>query len=62
VEASGGIDSLLGKLLDQQSRPKSNYYEEAFKNAIYYIGLDIHKKSIAYCIKESMGRLSARVT
>ncbi|GAB7024802.1 hypothetical protein [Geotalea toluenoxydans] len=26
-------------------------------NAIYYIGLDIHKKSIAYCIKKIDGTL-----
>ena len=26
-------------------------------NAIYYIGLDIHKKTIAYCIKKIDGTL-----
>jgi len=26
-------------------------------NAIYYIGLDIHKKTIAYCIKRIDGTL-----
>ena len=26
-------------------------------NAIYYIGLDIHKKTIAYCIKQIDGVL-----
>ena len=26
-------------------------------NAIYYIGLDIHKKTIAYCIKKVDGTL-----
>ena len=33
------------------------YHEEASMNAIYYIGLDIHKKTIAYCIKRIDGTL-----
>lgn len=31
------------------------YHEEASMNAIYYTGLDIHKKTIAYCIKRVDG-------
>jgi len=34
-----------------------NYHEEASMNAIYYIGLDIHKKTIAYCVKKVDGTL-----
>jgi hypothetical protein len=38
----------MSKRSDRQSRPKSNYHEEASMIALYYIGLDIHKKTIAY--------------
>jgi transposase len=31
-------------------------------NAIYYIGLDIHKKTIAYCIKRIDGALVSQGT
>ena len=31
-------------------------------NAIYYIGLDIHKKTIAYCIKRIDGALVCQGT
>ena len=26
---------------------------------MYYVGLDIHKKTIAYCVKDSAGKLQA---
>ena len=58
MEATCGIDSLcMSKRSDRHSRPKSNYHEEASMNAIYYIGLDIHKKTIAYCVKKVDGTL-----
>jgi transposase len=47
----------MSKRSDRQCRPKSNYHEEASMNSIYYIGLDIHKKVIAYCIKRIDGAL-----
>jgi transposase len=47
----------MSKQSDRHCRPKSNYHEEASMNAIYYIGLDIHKKTIAYCIKRIDGVL-----
>jgi len=47
----------MSKQSDRQCRPKSNYHEEASMNAIYYIGLDIHKKTIAYCVKKVDGTL-----
>ena len=31
------------------------FHEEASMNAFYYIGLDIHKKTIAYCVKRVDG-------
>jgi hypothetical protein len=37
----------MTKRSDRQCRPKSNYHEEAPMNAVYCIGLDIHKKTIA---------------
>jgi transposase len=47
----------MSKRSDRQCRPKSNHHEEASMSAIYYIGLDIHKKVIAYCIKRIDGEL-----
>jgi transposase len=47
----------MSKQSDRHCRPKSNYHEEASMSAIYYIGLDIHKKTIAYCIKRIDGAL-----
>ncbi len=47
----------MSKRSDRQCRPKSNHQEEASMNAIYYIGLDIHKKTIAYCIKKVDGTI-----
>lgn len=56
MEASGGIDSLceqaVGSVLAVR---KSTYHEEAPMKALYYIGLDIHKRSIAYCMKRIDG-------
>lgn len=52
----------VSKTSDRQSRPKSNYHEEASMNGIYYIGLDIHKKTIAYCIKRIDGVVVAQGT
>ena len=28
---------------------------------MYYIGLDVHKKTINYCVKEGSGRIYAQV-
>ena len=36
---------------------KIKSHEEASMSAIYYIGLDIHKKVIAYCIKRIDGEI-----
>jgi len=47
----------MSKQSDRQCRPESKHHEEASMNAIYYIGLDIHKKTIAYCIKKIDGTL-----
>lgn len=47
----------MRKRSDRQCRPESNYHEEAPMNVLYYIGLDIHKKTIAYCIKKIDGTL-----
>ncbi len=27
--------------------------------SMYYIGLDVHKKSISYCVKDGSGRIHA---
>ena len=29
---------------------------------MYYIGLDVHKKTIGYCVKDSSGRIYAEGT
>jgi transposase len=47
----------MSKRSDRQSRPESKYHEEAPMSVLYYIGLDIHKKTIAYCIKKIDGTL-----
>jgi transposase len=47
----------MSKRSDRRSRPKTNYHEEAPMNVLYYIGLDIHKRTIAYCIKKIDGTL-----
>src|SRR6185369_3582759 len=57
-EASGGIEACASKRSDRQCRPESNHHEEASMNTIYYIGLDIHKKTIAYCIKKVDGTVA----
>ena len=45
----------IGQMVGSRwSRPKSDH-KEASMEKLYYIGLDIHKKVIAYCIKESDG-------
>ena len=38
------------------ARPKIDH-EEVSRGSLYYIGLDMHKKMIAYCIKALDGRL-----
>jgi hypothetical protein len=45
------VIACMRKRSDRHCRPKSNYHEEASMNSIYYIGLDIYKKVVAYCIK-----------
>ena len=46
---------VLNSLYEQAVGPalpsEIKHHEEASMKAIYYIGLDIHKKTIAYCIK-----------
>jgi transposase len=37
--------------------PRNNYREEASMETYYYIGMDIHKKTIAYCIKHQDGTM-----
>jgi hypothetical protein len=44
-------------LLDRLGRPKSNIPKEASMSVCYYIGLDIHKKTISYCIKKVDGTI-----
>ena len=39
------------------ARPKIDHKEFSM-GSIYYIGLDMHKKMIAYCIKSLDGRLN----
>jgi len=29
---------------------------------MYYIGLDVHKKTISYCVKDGSGRISNRAS
>lgn len=57
MEASGGIVGLLVQAAGPASPSKNKLPEEAPMSAIYYIGLDIHKKTIAYCIKRIDGFL-----
>jgi len=45
------------KRSDRQSRPESKYHQEAPMSVFYYIGLDIHKKTVAFCIKKFDGTL-----
>ena len=54
-EATYGIDSI--KRSDRQRRPKSKYQKEASMERLYYIGLDIHKKTISYCVKKVDGNI-----
>jgi hypothetical protein len=28
--------------------------------SMYYVGLDVHKKTISYCVKDGSGRIHAR--
>jgi transposase len=60
VEASGGIEACASKRRTGMSRPKSMCHEEASMREIYYIGLDIHKKTIAYCTKRIDGAVVAQ--
>lgn len=46
VHASSWVDEIA-----------QNTQKEVSMNAVYYIGLDIHKKTISYCIKAVDGRL-----
>jgi len=57
VEASGGNDSLYEQAVGPAKPSGIKHHEEASMNACYYIGLDIHKKTIAYCIKKIDGTL-----
>lgn len=54
-EAACGIDNFTQS--DRQSRPKSKYQKEASMEKLYYIGLDIHKKTISYCVKQIDGTI-----
>jgi len=51
VDTSGWVE--MASPRDRQ--PKGGFHEH-----FYYIGLDIHKKTISYCIKAWMAELSAR--
>jgi len=37
--------------------PRNNYHKEASMEKMYYIGLDIHKKRIVYCLKNQDGTI-----
>jgi transposase len=39
---------------------QNQYYEEALMNIMYYIGLDIHKKIIAFCVKTKDGIIHSK--
>jgi hypothetical protein len=50
-------NACIGQMVGSRwSRPKSDH-KEASMEKLYYIGLDIHKKVIAYCIKTKKGHL-----
>jgi len=46
----------MSTLPGRTSRPDSNH-EEVAMETIYYIGLDVHKKTIAFCVKNVTGKI-----
>ena len=34
--------------------------EAPLKDSMYYIGLDIHKKTISYCVKDQSGEIASK--
>ena len=44
-----------GTLIQRQPR-------RLLKKSMYYIGLDVHKKTISYCIKDASGRVYGQGT
>jgi hypothetical protein len=43
--------------MDRQSHPKSKYEKKGFYEKLYYIGLDIYKKTIPDCVKQVDGKI-----
>jgi transposase len=57
AEASGDIEASTSSGRTGTQPSEINYHQEAPMDSIYYIGLDVHKKTIAYCVKRSDGVL-----
>ena len=44
------------------AKPQFNRLPALVENSMYYIGLDAHKKTISYCVKEVSGQIRTEGT
>ena len=43
--------------LNQLCADSENYPRRLLAGHMYYIGLDVHKKTISYCVKDAAGKI-----